>query len=100
MATKRTASATPDSLSRDAGLAWQAGDAAAAEAKAREALRLNPQHAGAHTNLGAVLRGTGRDNEAEAEFRTALACDPFLATAMNNLAALLASQGRGAEAEA
>jgi Flp pilus assembly protein TadD len=100
MATKRAASATPDSLSRDAGLAWQAGDAAAAEKHAREALRLDPRHAGAHTNLGAVLRGTGRDKEAEAEFRAALAADPFLATAMNNLAALLASQGRGAEAEA
>ncbi|HUR87832.1 MAG TPA: tetratricopeptide repeat protein [Ramlibacter sp.] len=90
---------TADALSRNSALAWQAGEAATAEAFAREALRLDPGHAGAHTNLGAILRGTGRGQEAEAEFRAALAADPFLATAISNLGAMLAAQGRGPEAE-
>jgi Tfp pilus assembly protein PilF len=78
----------------------QSGDLPAAEQAFRQAVRLDPQFAEAHGNLGYVLDHTGARAEAEACYRTALEWAPQLATVHLNLGALLALQKRHAEAEA
>jgi len=47
-----------------------------AEASVRTALRLEPEHAFAHFNLGNILCNLGRASEAEASYRTALRLRP------------------------
>jgi Flp pilus assembly protein TadD len=42
----------------------------------REALRLRPQFAGAHYNLGLVYQKQNRKDDAAREFRQVLALDP------------------------
>lgn len=71
-----------------------AESAAAAEAEYREALRLAPHWASAHSNLGTLLADLGRDAEAETCFREALALDPDSAVADKNLGQLLLAGGR------
>jgi len=55
------------------------------EKELREALRLNPNNALAHNNLGVVLYHLKRYEEAEKEFREALRLKPNLDDAHDNL---------------
>lgn len=74
---------------------------AAAEAKAcfLEAIRLAPELAPAHTNLGLLLDEEGRQAEAELHLRRALALNPQSGNTWLNLGVLLAGQKRFQEAE-
>ena len=61
----------------------------------REALRLNPDLAEAHADLGVALFLQGQVDEAIAHFRTALRVKPDAADVHSNLGAVLNSQGNG-----
>ncbi len=74
--------------------------AAEAEPNLREALRLQPDFAGAYTELARVLDCQGRFDEAEAVVRTALRLRPQDAVAHCTLAYILYHLGRPAEAQA
>jgi tetratricopeptide (TPR) repeat protein len=50
-----------------------------------EALRLNPNSAEAHNNLGIILFATGKTRESIPEFEAALRLNPSLETASKNL---------------
>ena len=56
------------------------------------AVRIRPEDAEAHNNLGGVLAKLGRFPEATEEFKKALQLDPDLASAHYNLATLQAQQ--------
>jgi tetratricopeptide (TPR) repeat protein len=66
------------------------GQNAQAEASLRQALALEPNHAGVNLNLGMLLAELGRLPEAEQAFRTAAKSDPRSAPAAFNLGVLLA----------
>lgn len=66
------------------------GQNAQAEASLREALAIEPNHAGVNLNLGMLLAELGRLPEAEKAFRTAAKSDPRSAAAAYNLGVLLA----------
>lgn len=66
-----------------------AGQTAQAEASLRQALALDPNHAGVNLNLGMLLAELGRLREAEQAFRTAARSDPRSAQAAFNLGVLL-----------
>jgi len=66
----------------------------------KKALRLNPQDAEVHCNLGAVLQDLGRLEESEASCRQAIRLKPDLAEAHNNLSDTLRDLGRLEESEA
>jgi Tfp pilus assembly protein PilF len=76
------------------------GDAARAEACFRDALRLAPEFAEAHANLGWVHARAGLPVEAEIRYRQSIACNPEIGEVRLNLGALLAGQKRFAAAEA
>ncbi len=61
---------------------------------ARKAIRLRPDDAGAHYNLGAALAGQGKVDEAVAEYRTAIRLQPDDAQAHYNLGNALRPRGR------
>ena len=67
-------------------------------AEYREALRIDPDYAEAHNNLGSVLLQTGRATEAIHEYEQALRIDPAYAKAHNNLGNALLQTGRAPEA--
>ena len=70
-----------------------------AMAERLEALRLAPDSAAAHNNLGGTLAAIpGRTSEAIREFEEALRLNPAYAEADNNLGAALDAEGRTAEA--
>ena len=75
-----------------------------AEREAREAyeqaLRIDPAHAGARTNLGRLLHEGGRLADAEAIYREGLQHSPGDALLLFNLGVLLEDGGRRVEAEA
>jgi tetratricopeptide (TPR) repeat protein len=73
---------------------------AEAEAAYKEAIRLNPGLADAHSSLGFALRSLGRYAEAEAACRKAIRLNPGLADAHNALGGALHMLGRYAEAMA
>ncbi|HEX8961681.1 MAG TPA: tetratricopeptide repeat protein [Rhodocyclaceae bacterium] len=77
-----------------------AGDAAGAEASLRDCLRLAPDLAEAHANLGMLLDRRGAADEAEACHRRSIALDPSYARTHMNLGVNLAQRKRFAEAEA
>ena len=54
-----------------------------------DAMRLKPDFAGAHFNLGNVLQGMGRNYDAVAQYREALRYDPASVDAHNNLGVAL-----------
>jgi Tfp pilus assembly protein PilF len=71
-----------------------------AEAAHRKAIRLKPDLARAHNNLGNTLSGQGRYGEAEAAFRKAIHLRPDYAEAHSNLGNALLAKYKYGEAEA
>ena len=67
-------------------------------AEYKEAVRINPDYAEAHNNLGSALLLTGRTAEAIDEYNHALQIDPGYAQAHNNLGNALVQTGRAPEA--
>jgi tetratricopeptide (TPR) repeat protein len=65
----------------------------------QEAVRLDPQLAPAHNNLGNVLRRLGRINDAKTCYLEALRLEPRLAVVHNNLGEVLHEQGQVNEAK-
>jgi tetratricopeptide (TPR) repeat protein len=65
-----------------------------------ESLWISPESAGAHNNLGALLKEMGRKEDAEAEYRETLRIKPDSAETHNNLGLLLKEMGREEDAEA
>jgi len=61
-------------------------------------LRINPDYAEAHNNLGSALIQTGHALEAIDHFKQALRMNPNSADTHNNLGAALAQMGRISEA--
>jgi Flp pilus assembly protein TadD len=64
-------------------------DVDSAEREYREAIRLAPNHASAHANLGVLLSARKDHAGAEREYRKAIRCDPNEAGAHSNLGSLL-----------
>ncbi len=64
----------------------------------RRALAIDPDHAGAHVNLGRLLHAAGDVGRAEAHYRRAVATSPRDAIAWFNLAVALEDRGRAGEA--
>jgi protein O-mannosyl-transferase len=64
----------------------------------RQALRIAPDYAHAHNNLGSLLMAARQLEDAQAHFERALAIDPSYAEAHNNLGKLLGYEGRTTEA--
>ena len=74
-------------------------DVDGAEAAYRAAIAADPGHAGAHSNLGALLQNERQDFDgAEAAYRAAIAADPGHANAHTNLAHLLLTLAQKSEA--
>ena len=67
-------------------------------AQYRKVLKIQPDFAEAHNNLGNALKGRGQIEEAMAQYQEAVKIDPDLAEAHNNLGGSLMSQGRIDEA--
>ena len=70
-----------------------------AEKNLQKAVRIKPDYAEAHNNLGSTLKELGRLNEAEASCRQALQLQPHNAAAHSNLGNVLQALGRLDEAE-
>jgi tetratricopeptide (TPR) repeat protein len=70
-----------------------------AEKEYKEALRINPDDALAHYNLGVLLYELKRYDEAEKEYREALRINPDYAEAHGNLGILLKNLNRKDEAK-
>ena len=64
----------------------------------RKALKIKPDHAVAHNNLGYAVASRGRLDEAIAEYQKALEIKPDYAVAHNNLGGALAGRGQFDEA--
>lgn len=75
-----------------------AGQADAAILEFRQAISLDPQHAGARACLGALLAQAGRVDEAIAEFEDAVRIEPAQAATHFHLGVQRAVKGRYAEA--
>ena len=69
-------------------------------AEYREAVRLRPDSADAHNNLGSLLYDIGDTQAAVQEYDRALRLNPDLAPARNNLGVALLSSGKTAQAVA
>ena len=65
----------------------------------REAIRLSPNFAMAHNNLGGTLHMKGKLDEAVASYLQALRCRPDYPEAHSNLATALQALGKLDEAE-
>ena len=72
----------------------QAGDLEGAVTEYRQFLKMHPEAAPIHTNLGAALAGLGRFEEALPEYKMALKQSPKLAGARLNLALCLLQDGQ------
>lgn len=83
-----------------ATLYLQGGGAAQAVTHFRESLRLNPDSAATHYNLGVALSMLREYADATREFESAVRLDPDHAEARNNLGAMLHVAGRFDEAAA
>lgn len=90
----------PEALFFEANRHLADGHASLAERCLREALRVQPDFAEAHANLGLVLDQSGRKGEAEVHYRYSLASLPEQGQVHLNLAVMLAGQKRFDEAEA
>jgi len=78
----------------------EAGEVARAEACLRKAVRMVPDFAEAHANLGLLLERQGATDAAEECYRQSLGFDPSNSQTHLNLGALLTKQKRFSEAEA
>src|ERR1700734_1962875 len=85
---------TPQQLVQDAMQKQQSGDLEGAVTEYRQFLKLHPDAAAIHSNLGAALVGLGRFEEALPEYKTALKQSPKLASARLNLALAYYKMGR------
>jgi Flp pilus assembly protein TadD len=65
----------------------------------RESIRVHPNDAKAHNNLGTLLKKQGKFDEAENEAREAIRINPNDARTHSDLGIVLAKQGRYDEAE-
>ena len=74
------------------------GKFAEAVSELREAFRIDPAFAQAHSDLAMILRAEGKVAEAEAEYREAVRLDPKSTDARNGLAITLAGTKRLEEA--
>lgn len=98
---------TPPKLARQLGSLRAArgeflaahGDFQAAGGELRESIRLRPDVASVHYNLGVVLGMLGRTSEALTEYEIASQLDPTDADTWNNLGFLLAQRERWEDAE-
>ncbi len=84
----------PDALHLRGLVAHQRGDGATAVALIGDAIRVSPNVARYHNNLGRTLALLGRVAEAEASYRHALDLEPDYAEAAKNLGELCAERGR------
>ena len=75
------------------------GKLGAAAQSCQRALEVNPEHIGAHNNLGIIFRKLGRFDEAISSCRKALSIDPGHAEAQINLGVVLRTTGRLEEGE-
>ena len=75
-------------------------DISQAELCFRKALKIEPDFAEAHANLGLLLDQTNTQFEAENHYRHSIKCNPNYLQTYLNLGALLADQKRFVEAEA
>ncbi|WP_147653900.1 type IV pilus biogenesis/stability protein PilW [Vulcaniibacterium gelatinicum] len=73
------------------------GDLAKAEASARQALRLDPTSADAHTLLAVIAERRGQAGRAGEHYRAAADLTPRQGAVLNNYGAWLCAQGRAAE---
>ncbi len=89
---------TPQQLVQDAMQKQQAGDLEGAVTEYRQFLKLHPEVAAIHSNLGAALAGLGRYEEALPEYKTALRLSPKLEGARLNLALVYYKMGKIDEA--
>jgi Flp pilus assembly protein TadD len=80
------------------GVLYDQGNIDAAVQEFREAIRLYPKFAEAHSNLGLALKEQDKTDEAISEYRKALRLKPDLSEAHNNLAVALYFKGEYAEA--
>src|SRR2546428_6000094 len=80
------------------GCDLEEADPAAARVAYQGALRLAPDHAGAHVNLGRLLHEAGEAAKAAEHYRSALQARPGDGTAAVNLGGALEDLGRRAEA--
>jgi len=64
----------------------------------REAIRINPDYAHAHNNLGMLFHRMENFADAEKHFREAIRIEPKMGQAYNNLGATLAREGKFKEA--
>lgn len=92
------ASLDPQQLVQDALQKQRAGDLAGAVPEYVQFLKLHPEAAAIHSNLGAALAGLGRYEEAVAEYKIALKQSPRLPSARLNLALAYYKMGRIADA--
>ena len=90
----RKTAATPDALIQDAIAKQRAGDLEGAVAEYREFLKIHPDAAVVHSNLGAALAGLGRFEEAIPEYEIALKQAPATPGAALNLALSFYKMGR------
>src|ERR1700761_7838615 len=88
----------PQQLVQDAMQKQQSGDLEGAVPEYREFLKLHPEVAAIHSNLGAALAGLGRYEEALPEYKTALKLSPKLEGARLNLALVYYKMGKIDEA--
>jgi Flp pilus assembly protein TadD/2-polyprenyl-3-methyl-5-hydroxy-6-metoxy-1,4-benzoquinol methylase len=71
-----------------------------AEASYRQSIKLKPDFAEVHHNLGVILQEQSRFKEAEASYRQSITLKPNLAQAHHSLGNLMIKQGRLEEADA
>jgi len=89
-----------DGLNNAANAYKEVGDAVTAEAMYRRAIALRPGFAGAHSNLGNLLKDQFRLTDALAEYEAAIAADPRFADAWSNMGNCLKDMNRFTEAVA
>ena len=81
-------------LVQDAMQKQQAGDLEGAVTEYRQFLKVHPEAAAIHSNLGAALAGLGRFEEALPEYKIALKQSPKLEGARLNLALVYYKMGK------
>jgi tetratricopeptide (TPR) repeat protein len=89
---------TPQEVVQDAMQKQKAGDLEGAVFEYRQFLKIHPEAAAIHSNLGAALAGLGRFEEAILEYKIAIKQSPTLVGARLNLALVYYKMGRIQEA--